>query len=627
MKFPSIKTLLQNIADSFLRFPLAILISIFGTSVAVYLIDHNFTIAFNQDFYLKLLMTSVLGLSLFIFLNLISEKQGKGKQLSLMSNILGILILVGYYFSLPDKIDEMHGYRFALFILALHCFVAFAPYIKKGQTNGFWQFNKSLFLHFLVSALYSAVLYIGLALAMLAVENLFDVTIKGERYGQLWAIIVGIFNTWFFLAGIPKDFAKLDEDKTYPKGLKVFTQWILLPLVLLYLLILYLYSAKILILSDWPSGWVAYLVLGFSVVGIFSLLLVYPIKNEENNKWIRVFTRFFYWALLPLIVLLFIAIWKRISEYGITENRYYVLILAFWLMGIAVYQIIKKFNNIKIIPISLGLIALLSSFGPWSAFSVSRNSQFNRMISVLEKNNILVDNKITKSRQELSFEDRKDISSTIEYLVDMHGYEMFKPYFNENLDSMFVDTLYNHTPTKLLELMGLEYISRWQTEDYYTNNFYFTTSDYSNSATSITGYDYLLDYDSYYYNYYDNDSIYTSKYKLDSVPFIIKYDTITNSILFTANDSVSNTFQLSEFISELRKNYTTNEAYNIPLNEMEKIIEDDNLKIKIKFVRISGSFVDDKMNINEIASQILIRLKFLKEDQIINQEGLIVINI
>ena len=73
-----------------------------------------------------------------------------------------------------------------------------------------------------------------------------------------------------------------------------------------------------------------------------SLLLIHPIRTREGNRWIQTFGRWFYLALFPLIVLLFVAISERLGTYGITENRYFILVLACWLLGIALYMLLSQ---------------------------------------------------------------------------------------------------------------------------------------------------------------------------------------------------------------------------------------------------------------------------------------------
>ena len=128
--------------------------------------------------------------------------------------------------------------------------MSFSPYIKSKSLNGFWNYNKILFLRFCSSVLFSAVLYIGITLALLSITLLFDFDIDEDIYAKIWIIIAGLFNTWFFVSGIPEDIEQLDNLQTYPKGLKIFTQYILLPLLFTYLLILYLYGGKIILLWE-----------------------------------------------------------------------------------------------------------------------------------------------------------------------------------------------------------------------------------------------------------------------------------------------------------------------------------------------------------------------------------------
>jgi predicted Na+-dependent transporter len=65
-----------------------------------------------------------------------------------------------------------------------------------------------------------------------------------------------IFNTWFFLAGIPLDLEEIDKEVKYEKVIKLFAQFVLIPVTSIYLLILYAYEIKILFDWELPNGWV-----------------------------------------------------------------------------------------------------------------------------------------------------------------------------------------------------------------------------------------------------------------------------------------------------------------------------------------------------------------------------------
>src|ERR1035438_8051552 len=141
----------------------------------------------------------------------------------------------------------------------------------------------------------------------------------------------------------------------------------------------------------------------------------------------NIYSRCFYLALFPLLALMYISIFKRIHDYGITEDRYYVLLLALWLTFIAIYFSLSKIKNIKVIPVSLAIVAFLSCYGPWSASSVSINSQRSKLEKVLNKNNFLKDGKLQKTTKPLSSNDSRDIDSYVTYLVNTHGFKSVQP--------------------------------------------------------------------------------------------------------------------------------------------------------------------------------------------------------
>ena len=95
-----------------------------------------------------------------------------------------------------------------------------------------------------------------LALALAALDKLFGIDVDEKNYPRLWCLIAFVFNTWYFLGGVPRWLGELERTSEYPQVLKVFSQFILVPLVLLYLLILTAYLGRVAITREWPSGWI-----------------------------------------------------------------------------------------------------------------------------------------------------------------------------------------------------------------------------------------------------------------------------------------------------------------------------------------------------------------------------------
>ena len=398
------------------RYPLVFVMSLFS-AVALIVVASNEQQDDQEFLFVKLGLISCLGISLTFAFKMLSQRIGK----SILLQIIPIIFLVLYYLLLPRREEDFTElYAFLLiptFILS-HLLVSFIAFFGKEKEKNFWQFNKNLFLNIFLTAVFTGVLIAGVQLAIVAVDQLFDFNFDDGFYRNPLIILSVFGSTFIFLLFNVEGLQKLESDTDYPQILKFFTQYILIPLLLIYVIILYFYSAKILINWELPRGWVSYLVLAYSLVGILALLLVHPLKNELAKSWVKMFSKIFYFTLLPLLILLFTAIFTRILEYGFTEPRYYVLLLAIWLTSVIIYFIIRKNGTIKFIPISLFTFGLFALMFPYlNSTSISKRSQMNELQKLLETNKLLVAGKIDFDKK-TSDEVADDISDKFKFLAE-----------------------------------------------------------------------------------------------------------------------------------------------------------------------------------------------------------------
>lgn len=614
MKLPSLDLLITGFIKTFQRFPLVILAACVSSFTMMYLTSGTEAERKNAEDLIKVVLCCQLGICLFLAFSFVSESFAHSQKTKWGLQFLGIGLLVGYFISLPEikNFEAIHVIRTILFGIGLHLLVSFSPFIKKNNLNGFWQFNKTLFLRILLSGLYSGVLFIGLALAITAIRFLFDVDIKDTTYANLWFFLAGIFNTWFFLAGMPENIGDLENETNYPKGLKIFTQFVLLPLVTVYLLILYAYTFKRIIMWSWPIGWVSYLVIGFSVFGILSILLVYPVREKEENKWIKIFSKWFYVAIYPLVILLCLAIYKRVAEYGITENRYFVLLIAAWLSAMSTYFLINKGKNIKIIPISLFFIAFLSSFGPWGAFSVSEKSQINRLEKILTEENILVDGKIKTSKDTIKGKNAENVESIIKYLGDIHGYDGIQKWFTTNINALpkqkWRDGKYIYKTDLIIEMIAPLNSEPAESDIGYNldNSFFNFGLSGHKLAKNVRGYDYFLP--TIYMSSNPNNG---NTINILNDTLIIKPITNENTIIFEKKGVVMLKTELdSLLISIKRYSDNTKKPNSIPAELFNYEAESESLKIKFCFHNIHGRINEEKkMIVNSADAEILLKFK------------------
>ena len=612
MKKPSIHQLAQNAKDALIRFPWVLLSALIGSLAGIYLVQVS-EVSQNVFPIINLMLSAALGIPLFFSIRMLLEKENLSKFWAAGLYVSAFVVLMGIYFSLPDQDNTWNTFqpyiRYAIYNVCLHLVVSFLPFVWDKDIISFWNYNITLLIRILTAILYSIVLYIGMILALLAIHLLFDLNFDEKIYPQLFILMIGLFNTWFFLSGIP-DKTDQPEGAYRPKELKVFAQYILLTLLAVYLLILYGYGAKIVLIWDWPRGIVSYLIICVAVLGITTFLLLYPYGRLDGNNWIKKSTLAFHYLLIPLLVLLFIAVSMRLGDYGFTVNRYLIFLLGVWLAVTCLYFIFGK-RNPKFIPISLAVLAFLVSFGPWGVFSVSEKSQVERLREILSQVQILEGNTIQAeiiwdtellpqldSRQDpedpalLTDSRYSEISSILHYLDDYHGFEAIRPWFSQDLDHIL--SLVNKDQLKwqrmqeaqlYMETMGLKYESA---SGYPSIGFYSFQADLKQAVTVTESYEYLVSF--------NLNKAETKQFTLDGSIYQLRLDESGQGLLFETNDDAT-FLPLQAFMEKLlneSKEQQNKDFHSIPQAKMIYLDEAiPGLKLEIHHINFQNTAKDN----------------------------------
>ncbi|MCC7464808.1 MAG: DUF4153 domain-containing protein [Saprospiraceae bacterium] len=418
MKIPSPGFLVSAFFQAFVRFPGAMASAIGGTILLIGLIENHGND--QENFLTRTMITCLLGLSFMTALVAFGESRAWNKSKIALAQLIGFLLLTLCWFWLDTKMEHFEYLilpKYLALLLVMHLAVAVAPFLNHRSVQAFWDYNRNLFANFVIGAAFTFILFIGLALALLAVDQLFGVRIQDEWYVRLFVLLAGIFNTAYFLFHFPELTQEDDQtDVAYSWVFRNLCKFILIPIVLLYFLILYAFGAKIGLEWELPEGWISSLVLGFSVAGIFTYLLNFYLSEEDKSTLVVQFKRWFWWVLLPLTGLLFLAIGRRIGDYGVTEERFLVATLGVWLLLNCLYFLISKTDNLKFIPISLGLFALAWAFGPLSALSVSMRSQTGILTEILERNERFAAGSLKPGNKPLTDKENGQVYSAILFL-------------------------------------------------------------------------------------------------------------------------------------------------------------------------------------------------------------------
>lgn len=490
IRFPSIDEAMGRAREAVRRFPFVILSGLIAATTACYAIN-----ASPARPWLRATQAALLGLPLFVTLALGLERRGVRGAAAWLARLAAVLIPVGYLVLSAGWTDTLLWTRFLHIELLLHLAVAILPFTGRPADMGFWQFNRILFLRFLTGALFTAVLFLGLALALAALNPLFGIRVDEDVFLGLFFVLAFLVSPWYFAAGVPPDLRALDELDAYPTGLRVFAQFVLMPLVVVYLTLLTLYFGRVLLTRTWPSGWIGWLVSGVAVAGTLALLLVHPLRTRGAH-WVDTYHRWFYVVLLPSVGMLLAAIFQRVGQYGFTERRYFLLALALVLAGIAVYYAVTASRNIRVIPATLLAATVVTLAGPWSAYAVSRRSQTGRIIDVLERNDMLEDGRAIPAQGALAAEDRVEITGALRYLLRTHGIESVIPLLlAERTDADSVQIPRWRTDERamaILEGLNVRYLDRLGNRN---ETIFVNVEPAVNTVLDVAGYDRLIEGD------------------------------------------------------------------------------------------------------------------------------------
>ena len=582
------------------QFPLVLLMALAASVCLMFIAEENFRSSENVFFLTKLTLVFCLGISLMFGLKILSQRIGK----QILLELGGILFLIGFYFLLPKlekDFTEVYAFMIVPTFVLSHLFVSSSSFFKQKTEMDFWQYNKNLFINIVLTAIFTGVLTGGVELAIVAVDQLFDFNFNDKIYLRVFYLLAIFGSSFIFLLFNEKGLEYLEKEGNYPVVLKFFTQYILIPLLIIYVVILYFYSVKILINWELPRGWVSYLVLAYSIVGILAILLVHPLKKNSAKSWVKMFSKIFYFTLIPLLILLFTAIFTRILEYGYTEPRYFVVLLSIWLVTVVFYFIINKNASIKFIPTSLfafGLFALVFPF--LNTFSVAKRSQQNQLMELLTKNKLLDNNQKIDFKRRVVDSTATEIANKFEFLGKRNEYEsLLKLIDVKKQENLAWEITHSKNPYSLYLNVKDQFSNIKKTDR--------STSDYE--RLELISNQQIIDVGDYDYVFYFNRYNHSNK-AIGNDTFEI-FDRITDDepqfkvILNSGKEA-----DFSSLIKDLKTKYKGKTGkVNLPEMAMEADLEKYHLKITLGNLMIEKYKYNSSPTINFDNAYLLIKKK------------------
>lgn len=389
----------------------------------------------------RLLLVAALGISWLYSLSLIAERRWRGAARQLLPLGFGFATLGLYYLRLRSlneaTFSESFLFEYLGLFFALHAFAAYAPYLGHREPRGFWEYNRRIFLRILAALLFSGTLYLGSVVFFAALSRIFSFPILNYVLVFIAATILGIFNTWFFLAGVPEDFEALERrPPPYPRGLKAFAQFILLPLTVAIGFVLELWLIQRLATGRIVDAASAGAFFAWGGFGLLTYLLLYPLREDPGARWLKVFEKGFFLGLFPMLGAVAYAVFRLIQHFGWTPLRYYAVVLSLWGLGLCLYFLLVKRPGIRWIPVSLSLIALFTVSGPQGPYQVSRRSQEARLAASLREAGLAPGAPATQALLALPAATKERLLGQVGYLEGRYGCEGLRPYFGPRLEAV-----------------------------------------------------------------------------------------------------------------------------------------------------------------------------------------------
>ena len=236
--------------------------------------------------------------------------------------------------------------------------------------------------------------------------------------------------------------------KTSARVIQFIVNYIVTPALIIYAIILLAYTLRILFNWELPKGGTAYMVSVFCILTLLCISVRHSFEKRTFNWFHRYFPLI---ALIPL-VLMWTGIHRRISDYGLTESRFYLILSASLITVFIAMLLNKRTERFSLMAHILAICLVIFTFIPGlKAKDFGRRSQMAILDRYIPE--ILIDNKFPA---DINYEKvNADPKLAKSYLAAYSAYE----YLESEMDENKFEEKYGQ--------YGSFYLSKWklQTED------------------------------------------------------------------------------------------------------------------------------------------------------------------
>ena len=328
------------------------------------------------------------------------------------------------------------------------------PFEKNNQ--GFTYRNFTNLFHLGLATMVWLLVFGLVAAILFTITTLFSVEFSDSFYEHFYTSL-GIFTLPLFFLVFQQRQAK--SEMTLNRIFEILVNFVLAPALMIFTVLLYAYVVQIIFEGVLPKGMLANITLPYLLGG----LGVYALRSIcAKARWETFFKFYPYLAIVP-IVLLWLAIDRRISAYAWTEQRIYLVALATAITIAYAILIVPKARQYRLIS-GVVMVAIFAMTWIVKPQEIAYQSQTVRFEQLLKKLNLsdgsgkirddidFVERLENMPKSELKdWEELDNVSDYLLYRVEIKSYgedpfeerkEAFKQKYGKKSEELFTFYIY-----------------------------------------------------------------------------------------------------------------------------------------------------------------------------------------
>ena len=388
--------LADTIRSGIQRFPLTVFFSV-ALTVCLIVLEYKGYNSISNDWKFFMIWYPLTGLMLSLSLSLWLEEHTEKLGFKVTAALIHIAwIGVSLLLANNSEMTVYAPYEYAMqaLVVALLLSLLVLSFFKDKTDIPFWNFSLRSIAAVATAFVVSGIVCGGLELLMVAIDKLFGVFISSHCYSNIAILCFCLLAPILIIQGVPSGTKKHDYTPIFiPRLIENAVTKLFTPIAAAYLITLYSYAAKILFTWQLPDGWVSWLVTVSMAAMVILLMMVYPYRDKADmstSGWNRMTVKFITERMpvlmLPLLLLMSIGIARRISDYGITILRVYLVAFNLWCYVVCLVLIIRRNVGIMWIPVSFTLTFAIMTVLPINVSTCVKRNLTSKVTDVLKEN-------------------------------------------------------------------------------------------------------------------------------------------------------------------------------------------------------------------------------------------------